>query len=272
MVVDFYFGIGSRYSYLASTQLAALGAETGAQFDWLALDSARLIAAAHGGRSPIAPAGGTGQYDWGYRTRDAEAWAEFYGVPYREPRGRLALDPDLFSLACTAARRFGAAETYARALFRAVFADDLPAVDRAVCLERAGEVGLDRGTFADALDDQSRKPNGSGSRGKRPGGAPSACRPSPLTGGCSGATTAWCCSATPCCGPGHERVLRQPVAKPRSGAATPKTTQAAPAVVFECGLIHKGANVIGDVAGLPLPDRTTVGRQRVISRPGRRPE
>jgi len=29
----------------------------------------------------------------------------------------------------------------------------LPAVDRAVCLERAGEVGLDCGTFADALDD-----------------------------------------------------------------------------------------------------------------------
>jgi len=153
MVVDFYYGIGSRYSYLASTRLAALGAETGARFNWLAVDSARLIAAAHGGRSPVAPAGGTGQYDWGYRTKDAEAWADLYGVPYREPHGRLTLDPNLFSLACTAARRFGAAETYAQALFRAVFADDLPAVDRAACLERAGEVGLDRGTFADALDD-----------------------------------------------------------------------------------------------------------------------
>ena len=153
MVVDFYFGVGSRYSYLVSTRLAALGAETGTRFNWLAVDSARLIATAHGGRSPIAPTGGTGQYDWGYRTRDAEAWADLYGVSYREPHGRLALDPDLFSLACTAARRFGAAETYARALFRAVFADDLPAVDRAVCLERAGEVGLDRGTFADTLDD-----------------------------------------------------------------------------------------------------------------------
>ena len=157
VVVDFYFGIGSRYSYLASTQLAALGAETGARFNWLAVDSARLIASAHGGRSPIAPAGGTGQYDWGYRTRDAEAWADLYRVPYHEPHGRLTLDPDLFSRACTAARRFGAAATYARALFRAVFADDLPAVDRAVCLERAGEVGLDRAAFADALDDPTTR-------------------------------------------------------------------------------------------------------------------
>lgn len=152
MVVDFYFGVGSRYSYLASTQLAVLGAETGVHFNWLAVDSARLIAAAHGGHSPFANSNGTGQYDWSYRRRDAEAWADLYGVPYREPHGRLLLDPDLLSLACTAARRLGAAEDYGRVLFRAVFIDDLPAVDRAVCLARADEAGLDRSAFTDALD------------------------------------------------------------------------------------------------------------------------
>jgi len=153
LVVDFYFGVGSRYSYLASTQLAALGAETGARFNWLAVDSARLIAATHGGHSPFAIPNGSGQYDWGYRRKDAEAWAALYEVRFREPHGRLALDPGLLSLACTAARRLGAAEAYARTLFRAVFADNLPAVDRGVCIASAGEVGLDRDAFARVLDD-----------------------------------------------------------------------------------------------------------------------
>ncbi|MBV9778246.1 MAG: DsbA family protein [Acetobacteraceae bacterium] len=151
MIVDYYFGAGSRYSYLAATQLAALGRETGARFNWLAVDSARLIAARRD--NPFAAANGVGQYDWGYRRRDAEAWAELYGVPFREPHGRLALDSDLLSLACTAARRLGAAETYARALFRAIFVDDLTAVDRAVCVARAGAVGLDQTAFSAALDD-----------------------------------------------------------------------------------------------------------------------
>lgn len=149
--MDFYFGAGSRYSYLASTQLGALAAETGARFSWLAVDSARLIAAR--GHNPFAASNGVGQYDWAYRQADAEAWADLYGVPFREPRGRIVLDPDLLSLACTAAHRLGAAEAYARALFRAVFVDDLPTVDRAACVERAAEAGLDRAAFADALED-----------------------------------------------------------------------------------------------------------------------
>ncbi len=37
-------------------------------------------------------------------------------------------------------------------LFRAVFADDLPVVHRAVCVARAGEVGLDRDAFSDLLE------------------------------------------------------------------------------------------------------------------------
>ena len=151
LLVDFYFGVGSRYAYLAATRLGALEAETGARFNWLAVDSARLIAAR--GHNPFAAPDGAGQYDWAYRRADAEAWADLYGVPFREPHGRIALDPDLLSLACTAARRLGAAEAYARALFRAVFADDLPAVDRAVCVERAAEAGLGRAAFADALGD-----------------------------------------------------------------------------------------------------------------------
>ncbi|MBV8705139.1 MAG: DsbA family protein, partial [Acetobacteraceae bacterium] len=71
----------------------------------------------------------------------------------RAARTARARFSDLLSLACTAARRLGAAETYARALFRAVFVDDLIAVDRAMCVARAGAVGLDPTAFSHALDD-----------------------------------------------------------------------------------------------------------------------
>ncbi len=149
-VVDFFYGIGSRYSYLASTRLAGLQAETGARFAWHPLSSTDLMA--RRGQNPFVGAPPSGQYDWAYRRRDAEAWAAYYGVPFRDPHGRLALDSRLLALACVAARRLGGVERYGHALFRAVFVDDLARVDRATCIERAVEVGLGAADFERALD------------------------------------------------------------------------------------------------------------------------
>ena len=42
--VDFFYGLGSRYSYLASTQIARLEADTGCQVRWRPLYSADLFA------------------------------------------------------------------------------------------------------------------------------------------------------------------------------------------------------------------------------------
>ncbi len=39
LAVEFYYGLGSRYSYLASTQLERIAAETGCRFDWHPLKS-----------------------------------------------------------------------------------------------------------------------------------------------------------------------------------------------------------------------------------------
>jgi 2-hydroxychromene-2-carboxylate isomerase len=78
-------------------------------------------------------------------------------VPFREPHGRLELDPDLFSRACVVARRNGAAELYARSLFSAIFAEDLARVDGDLCVELAGRIGLSRSAFATDLDrDETR--------------------------------------------------------------------------------------------------------------------
>lgn len=148
--VDFYYGIGSRYSYLASTQIARIEAETGARFAWHPLSSPDLMARRR--QNPFVGPPSSAQYDWTYRRNDAEAWAEYYGVPFREPHGRLALDSRLLALACVAARRRGLVESYSRSLFRAVFVDDLDRVDRATCIERAVEAGFEASAFERELD------------------------------------------------------------------------------------------------------------------------
>jgi len=154
-VVEFYFGLGSRYSYLAASQLKALAAETGAAFDWLPLDSMQLIDAR--GDNPFRAERTSGQYDWGYRQRDAEAWAEHYGIPYREPHGRLALEPELLSRAAVTARRMGAVEPFSRALFKAIFVEDRLRVDRSLSIELAEGCGLERERFAAELESEASR-------------------------------------------------------------------------------------------------------------------
>jgi 2-hydroxychromene-2-carboxylate isomerase len=151
--VDFFFGIGSRYSYLAATQIDRLAAETGARVNWFPVSSATLME--RRGQNPFAGPPPSGQYDWGFRRRDAEAWADYYGVPFRDPIGRIELDGSLYARACVAAGRMGALESYSMALFGAVFVDDLNRVDREQCIARAAPVGLEREAFAHCLDDDA---------------------------------------------------------------------------------------------------------------------
>ena len=118
--VDFYYGLGSRYSYLASTQIARLEAETGCRVRWRPLYSGDLFAAR--GADPFQGRPVSGQYDWAWRRFDAECWADYYGVPFREPAD-VRLEPRRLALAATAAGRLGALERFSRRLFEAVFAD-----------------------------------------------------------------------------------------------------------------------------------------------------
>jgi 2-hydroxychromene-2-carboxylate isomerase len=145
--VEFFYGIGSRYSYLASTQLDRLAAETGYRIRWRPLFSGDLFAAR--GRNPFTGEPASGQYDWAYRRRDAERWAAYYGVPYREPDD-LAFDPRRLALACTAAARLGAVEPFSRCLFRALFVDGISPLDE-VCATLARQAGLDQAAFRRAL-------------------------------------------------------------------------------------------------------------------------
>ncbi len=149
LAVDFYYGLGSRYSYLAATQLERIATETDCRFDWHPLKSGALMELRGGHPFHGEPA--SGQYEWPYRRLDAEAWAEYYGVPYREPVDFLA-DPTYLAVAATAAKRLGAVEAYSRRLFRAIFVKG-----RAVTEDDLGrlatEAGLDATAFRAQLAD-----------------------------------------------------------------------------------------------------------------------
>ena len=147
--VRFYFSVGSRYSYLASTQMDALERETGCEVEWRPLYSVDLYRLR--GANPFEGGPISGQYDWDWRRRDAERWAEYYGVPFREPRGTVDFDPRLLARACTAAEASGAGREYCRILFDAVFAGDLTRIGVEECVRSAEDCGLLRDVFSSRL-------------------------------------------------------------------------------------------------------------------------
>ena len=119
MRVDFFFGPGSRYSYLAATQLSRIAEETGAVFNWRPLYSGELIERA--GATPRSP------QDPVYRHRDAARWARRYGVAYAQPDG--VCDWRRLAYACVAAAKLGAAEAFGYGVLRLIYAEGVTPTD-----------------------------------------------------------------------------------------------------------------------------------------------
>jgi 2-hydroxychromene-2-carboxylate isomerase len=147
-LVDFYYAIGSRYSYLASTQIPQLERETGARVRWHPVHGPDIRKLR--GRDPFAGEPLSGQYEWPYRRYDAECWADYYGVPFREPRDP-HFDYRLLVKAATAAKRMGAVVPYSQALFRAVWVESVWPLDEDVCRQAAASVGLSSSEFGEVL-------------------------------------------------------------------------------------------------------------------------
>lgn len=147
--IDFYYSIGSRYSYLAATQIDALARQTGCHVEWHPINSVRLIS----GRecSPFAGKPVSGQYEWAYRELDARRWAKLYGVPFVEPRGRVCFDSELLARACTAAKQFGKVAEYSHLLFSAMFQGSRAKIEQQECIDVAQLCGISALEFQVAL-------------------------------------------------------------------------------------------------------------------------
>jgi 2-hydroxychromene-2-carboxylate isomerase len=146
--VRFFFGIGSRYSYLAATQVPRLAVETGARFEWRAVHSPELIASS--GPDPFRAESRRGQYNGSYRTLDATRWARFYGVAYNEPPWA-EIDWRLMALGAVAADTMGAGEGFASSLLRACFAEGRAPRNPETLAKLAEAVGLPAQEFSDAV-------------------------------------------------------------------------------------------------------------------------
>src|ERR687898_1359015 len=131
--VDFYLGLGSRYSYLAASQVDRIEKTHGCRFVWKPIASGTLMD--RRGGNPFRGEPLSGQYDWGYREYDAKCWADYYGIPFREPVAFRA-DPDKLALACLAADGQGALVPCCRLLQKLIFVDGV-AIDDTVLVDLA---------------------------------------------------------------------------------------------------------------------------------------
>jgi 2-hydroxychromene-2-carboxylate isomerase len=141
--VDFFYAIGSRYSYLAASQMPRLERETGASVRWRPLYSEILMQ--RRGMDPFAGPPPSGQYDRPYRTRDVTRWAAFYGLPFHDPDWE-ALDWQRFALAAVAADRLGVVAAFTMAVYDAVFGNGTAPrsdADLARIAESAGIAGTE---------------------------------------------------------------------------------------------------------------------------------
>jgi 2-hydroxychromene-2-carboxylate isomerase len=147
--VDFYYGLGSRYSYLAAARIPGLQQETGVQIRWRALYSRDLIRRA--GPDPFVAENRRGQYDPAYRTRDAQRWAEILGIPYVEP-DLTALDSRAIALWCNAAELAGGGATFGAAALCVVFGGGRASQTSADLEKIAHDVGLDADQLASLVE------------------------------------------------------------------------------------------------------------------------
>jgi 2-hydroxychromene-2-carboxylate isomerase len=143
VTVDFYLGLGSRYSYLAASQIDRIEAKYGCRFVWKPIASGALMD--RRGGNPFRGEPVSGQYDWGYREYDAKCWASLYGIPFREPQA-FRMDPALLTVACLAADAQGALVPCCRLLQRLIFVDGVAIDDEAIA-GLAAQLGLDAATF-----------------------------------------------------------------------------------------------------------------------------
>lgn len=148
--IEFFYGIGSRYSYLASSQMEQLERDTGAMVRWRPLYSRVLME--RRGMDPFRGPPASGQYDMAYRTRDVTRWANYYGIPFHDPDWD-ALDWQRLALAAVAAERLGGVVPFTRNLFDAVFGAGVAPKSDAEFACIADGSGLDGQSLVRLIDD-----------------------------------------------------------------------------------------------------------------------
>ena len=148
MSFDFFYDLGSPYSYLASTQLPRLSERTGVP--------ARLLPITLGGMRKSTGHQMPPPSQLKYMSEDLARWAKKYGVPVQIPAAFPASTIRALR-ACIAAGRAGKQDAAMHALFRAHWAEGKDLGDPAVISEALGTAGLDGAALLAQTDAQDIK-------------------------------------------------------------------------------------------------------------------
>jgi 2-hydroxychromene-2-carboxylate isomerase len=143
LTVDFYLGLGSRYSYLAASQVERIEKAHGCRFVWKPIASGALMD--RRGSNPFRTAPVSGQYVWSYREYDAKCWADLYGIAFKEPVN-FSVDPAALALACLAADNQNALVPCCRLLQRLIFVDGV-VIDDDTLASLPSRLGLNEAAF-----------------------------------------------------------------------------------------------------------------------------
>ena len=156
--ITFFFGLGSRYSYLAATQIAALEKDRACRVTWRPLLSTVLMQ--RRAQNPFATLDAAGNwsgaavsatYTEKYRQADLARWAAYYGITYHEPPAP-AIDAGRRTLFCVAAAELGAAAEYARGMFDLIYVQARK-VTEDDCRDLGRRCGLNPDTLTLIVDD-----------------------------------------------------------------------------------------------------------------------
>jgi len=150
--IEFFFDVGSPYSYLASTQIDALGDRVGRPVRWRPF----LLGGVFKATGNDMPARGAAKAQW--MLSDLALWAEHYGVPFRMS-SRFPLNTLRTQRALAAAGREDDARVapLARAFFHAMWAEDRDVSSDEEIARIASECGLDGEAVVAACAEQEVK-------------------------------------------------------------------------------------------------------------------
>lgn len=150
--IEFFFDIGSSYSYLAATQIERVGAETGLPVRWRPFLLGAVFKATGNDMPARLPAKAR------YMLEDMTRWAEDYGIPF-QLNSRFPLVTLRTQRALCAIERIDPAKIapVALALFRTFWAEDGDPTSDAEIGKAATTAGLDPAAVIASIDAQETK-------------------------------------------------------------------------------------------------------------------
>lgn len=146
--IEFFFDIGSSYSYLAATQMEGLAARTNTPVRWRPF----LLGGVFKATGNDLPARLPAKAKW--MIHDMTLWAHHYGIPFRVP-SRFPLITLRTQRALAAAERLAgsaAIPAFASALFRAYWGEDQDVTSDTVIAAAARSANLDADAIIAAID------------------------------------------------------------------------------------------------------------------------